>query len=357
MKSNQSLSTTWPPHTANATTPSLSDSHEDVVSPRSVESREKTLRNIVKKWFGHVEAVDTKARTAELTRQEVILHLLLHLHRISCNLVPEPLRIPLQEQDVFSAIILLNRIAITLGSPVAAILCYCEVRAVRENNLRFNQIDPLQLRHLLTFHQDIPHEALNALDIQRLRVACETADITAIRNWYATISKRKTILPKDAPQFLRRLASDVWNAGHEDFLDTYAKELAVLDATLFDVLGWENTRFFFALFTRIQGAEYCPAAAFLLTKADIVLAIEQSTQLGNADEVLHFHMLLARYNEQAFQRLEHTILAAAKENILRALEDAIPVSPKPKKKNHALLSVFRTLASFPRNHIRQAAST
>lgn len=341
------------PFADNATTPGTS-THEDIIaSPRSQQSRENTLRNAVKKWFGPVETLDPMARTIEINHHEVILQVLLRLHRLSCNLVPEPNRIPLQEQDVFTAIVLLNRINVTLGSAYAAILCYCEARAIREKNTRVNQIDPLQLRHLLTFHQDIPHEELNALDIQRLRTACENSESTAIISWFETISKRKTVLPKDTPQFLRQLASDLWNAGHENFLETYAKELAVLDAALLHELGWENTRLFFALFKRLRGTS-CRSAAAFLTEADIALAIEQSKQLGNNDETVHFRMLSTTYDAPAFRRLETTLLAASKENGSRVRKNSETASPLERKKSVALPPVYGTPAFFAHTSARQS---
>ncbi|MFT3868363.1 MAG: hypothetical protein QM715_07685 [Nibricoccus sp.] len=341
------------PFADTATAPG-SSTHDDIIaSPRSLKSRENVLRNAVKKWFGPIETLDPAARAAEVNHHEVILQLLLRLHRLSCNLVPEANRLPLQEQEVFTAIVLLNRINVTLGSPHAAILCYCEARAVREKNIRASQIDPLQLRHLLTFHQDIPHEELNALDIQRLRTACEKAESTAIISWFETISKRRTVLPKDTPQFLRQLASDLWNAGHESFLETYAKELAVLDAALLHELGWENTRLFFALFKRLQGTN-CRSAIAFLTEADIALAIEQSKQLGNSDETVHFRMLSTTYDAPAFRRLETTILAASREKGSRLRKSSDTTSPLERKKSVELPPVYGTPAFFARTSARQS---
>lgn len=331
--------------TKTATTPGTSAHEENYSSPRSLQSRENTLRNAAKKWFGAVEIIDPKARAAEINRQEVILQCLLRLHRLSCNIVTEAGRIPLNEQDVFTAIILLNRITITLGSPHAAVLCYCEARAVREKNIRFNQIDPLQLRHLLTFHQDIPHEELNALDIQRLRTACENSESTSIISWFEAIAKRKTSLPKDAPQFLRHLAYDLWNSGHENFLSTYARELAVLDTALLHGLGWENTRLYLVLLKRLLGST-CRSADAYLTESDIAVAIEQSKQLGQSDETVHFRMLSTVYDAAAFRRLETAILSAAGENGSRLPRNSETHSPIARKNAVTPPPVYGTPAFF-----------
>jgi len=278
----------------------------------SIESRENTIRNAAKKWFGPLEMLDPKARACERERHEAILHTLFRLHRLSCNLVPESQRLPVTEQDVFSAILVLNRISITVRCPAAVVSSYCESRAVREENPRLNQLDPLQLRHLLAFHQDIPHEELTSLDIHTLRNACEKSATTDIHIWFDTVTKRKHALPVGAPQFLRQLMTDLWIAGHRDFIETFATELTVLDSAMFDALGWENSRLFLAIFKRIHGSA-CRPASIYIDAEEIDAAIEMYTQLADNDQVIHFRALSTTFEAKTLRRLEHTILAASKE--------------------------------------------
>jgi len=289
-----------------------SDIHDDCGSLSGLESRENTIRNAVKKWFGPLETLDPKARAGERERHETILHTLFRLHRLSCNLVPEQERIPVSEQDVFSTIIVLNRIAITVRCPSTTIIAYCEARAVREKNPRANQLDPLQLRHLLSFHQDIPHEELNALDIQTLRNACEKNDKKSIQVWFETIAKRKSALPNGAPQFLRQLLIDLWDAGYRDYLETFATELAVLDSAMFEAMGWENTRLFLAVFKRIHGAS-CRSASAFLGEGEIHADIEMYKRVGDTDQIIHFRALATTFDPKAQRRLELMILSASKE--------------------------------------------
>ena len=316
------------------------------------ESRENSIRNAANKWFGPLEMLDPIARAGERERHECILQSLLRLHRLSCNLVPEAQRLPVQEQDVFSAILVLNRIAITVKSPAAAIVGYCEARAVREQNLRFNQLDPLQLRHLLAFHQDIPHEELNALDIQTLRSACEKSDKTSIQLWFENIAKRKDDLPKGAPQFLRQLVVDLWNEGHHDFLDTFATELAVFDSAMFDVLGWENSRLFLAVFKRLHGKDCRPASVFI-DKEEIDTAIELYKQLADPDQVIHFRALATIFEAKSLRRLEHTIISAAKENGTR-IRSARP-SPLAQKMSVQYPTPAEITAIFARKNLHTAS--
>jgi hypothetical protein len=297
---------------------------------KSLEYRECMIRNTLKKWFGPLEMLDPKARAEERARNEAILQTLLRLHRVSCNLVSEDQRIPISEEDIHAAIIVLNRIAITLKSPASAIISYCEARAVREKNPRANQLDPLQLRHLLSFHQDIPHEELTALDLQKLRASCEKGSTEEIQLWFETVAARKQALPLGTPQYMRQLMVDLWNAGHKDFLDTFATELAVIDAGMFDALGWENARLFFAIFKRIHGSA-CRAISGYLNDEDIDNAMEIYKQLGDSDQVVHFRALSTVHEPKELRRLERTILAAAKENGSR-IRKARP-SPIAQKKS------------------------
>jgi len=295
----------------------------------SIESRENCIRNAVKKWFGPLEMLDPKARATERERQDAFLHTLFRLHRLSCNLVPESQRLPVTEQDVFSAILILNRIAITVKCPTAAIVGYCESRAVREKNPRLNQLDPLQLRHLLAFHQDIPHEELTTLDIQTLKTACEKSATNDIHLWFETVAKRKHTLPMGAPQFLRQLLNDLWTAGHHDFLDTFATELTVLDAAMFESLGWENSRLFLAIFKRLHGSD-CRPASHYIDAEEITAAIEMYKLLGDTNQVIHFRALSTTFEAATLRRLEHTIIAASKEKGSRI--SVVRPSPLEQKK-------------------------
>jgi len=278
----------------------------------SIESGEKNIRNAGKKWFGPLEMLDPKARAIELSRQEAIFRSLFRLHRLSCNLVPESQRLPVTEQDVFSAILILNRLTVMVKSPPSTIIAYCEARSVREKNSRLNQLDPLQLRHLLSFHEDMPHEELTALDIQTLKTACEKSDKNVINAWFKRIATRKHALPNAAPQFLRQMINDLWTAGHRMFLETFATELSVLDTAMFDVLGWENSRLFLAIFKRLHGSA-CRFISPFIDAEEIDAAIEMYRLLNDPDQIIHFRALATVFDAKALRRLERTTLTASKE--------------------------------------------
>jgi len=314
----------------------------------SLESREKSIRNAGKKWFGPVELLDPKARAFEHSRQEAILHPLFRLHRLSCNLVPEAQRLPVTEQDVFSAILVLNRLCISVKSPISTILAYCEARSVREQNPRLNQLDPLQLRHLLTFHEDIPHEEMNTLDINTLKIACEKSDTGAINTWFKRIATRRHALPNAAPQYLRQMINDLWTAGQRTFLETFATELAVLDATLLDALGWENSRLFLAVFKRLHGSAGRFASAYIDAE-EIDAAIAMYTLLNDADQLIHFRALATAFDATALRRLERTILTASKERGSRfATQQPAPVMPP---KAYMSLTTAEVEAMFARKNL------
>jgi hypothetical protein len=316
----------------------------------SVASRENFVRNVAKKWFGKGDAYDASGRGILSSRHEEVVQALCRLHRLSCNLVTESKRIPIQEYDVFAAIVVLNRISVTLRSPLSAVIAYCEARSIREQGMIENQLDPLQLRHLLTFHEDIPHEEMNALEIHMLKAACETADKIGIQRWFENIARRKATLPKDAPQFLRQMAADLWSEGKKAFLDVYATELAILDATLLEEMGWENTRLFSALFKRLQGSG-CKVMGDFMNAAEITIAMEQYRQLDDAETVVHFRALSTTFEATRLRRLESTILSAPREGGSR-IKTEVEISPVAKKKMVTMPPAFSSPEYYSQKNLR-----
>jgi hypothetical protein len=278
---------------------------------KSFATGEETIRTAVSKWFGPLVTSDTSARAGKNEHHETILETLLRLHAVSCSLVAAEQRLPLPEQDVSATIQILNYIAVTLHCSPKVIASRCAARSLREHNLRANQLDPLQLRHLLTFHPDVRIAGKEICDFEALKRACIKTDFPAIHAWYETTNRTKKTLPKDTPQLLRQMAVDLWKDGHRNFFETFVTELAVLDASMFDIPGWENTRQFFAIFKRVHGTA-CHFAASFLKSEDITLAIELHQQLGDPAQAVHFQELARTYDAPAFRHFEGTILAAAK---------------------------------------------
>jgi hypothetical protein len=278
---------------------------------KSFATGEETIRLAVSKWFGPLVISDTSARAGKNEHHETILETLLRLHAVSCSLVATEQRLPLSEQDVLATIQILNYIAVTLHCSPKVIASRCAIRSLREHDLRANQLDPLQLRHLFTFHPDIRTAGKDICDFEALKLACEKTDFPAIHSWFETTARTKAILPKDTPQLLRQMAVDLWCDGHRDFFETFVTELAVLDAAMFAIPGWENTRQFFAIFKRVHGTA-CHFAASFLKSEDITLARELHQQLGDSVQTAHFQELARTHDAPAFRHFENTILAAAK---------------------------------------------
>jgi hypothetical protein len=225
---------------------------------------------------------------------------------------------------------------------------------VREDNLRLNQLDPLQLRHLLTFHQDIPHEELTALDIQALKRTCENASKENTHLWFEAVTKRKNALPRSTPQFLRQMITELWTTGHRDFLETLATELTVLDCAMFDALGWENSRLFLAVFKRLHGANCRPASAYIDSE-EINAAIEMYKLLGDSDQVVHFRALSTTFDYSALRRLEHTMIAASRERGSRVSVTRSRPSPVEQKKSVQYLTSADIPAVFARKNLSLAS--
>lgn len=293
---------------------------------KSFETGEETIRNAVGKWFGPLVPSDTSARAGKYEHHETILETLLRLHAVGCSLVTTEQRLPLPEQDVLATIQILNYIAVTLHCPPKVIASRCAIRTLREQNLRANQLDPLQLRHLLTFHPDVRTAGKDNCDFEALKLACIKTDFPALHGWFETTIRTKAILSKDTPQLLRQMAVDLWKDGHRDFFEAFVTELAVLDASMFDVPGWENTRQFFAIFKRVNGTA-CHFAASFLKPEDIALAIELYQQLGDTIQTVHFQELARIYDATAFRRFECAVLSAVKEKGTRNPIETTSASP------------------------------
>jgi hypothetical protein len=304
----------------------IPDGTSFIEAKKSLATGEETIRNAVNKWFGPLIPSDPSARAGKNEHHETILDALLRLHAISCGLVAEEQRLALPEQDILSTIQILNYIAITLHCPPKVIASRCAIRSLREQNLRANQLDPLQLRHLLTFRPDLEKTGKDIYTVEALKLACEKTDFTSIHTWFETTVRTKAILPRDTPQLLRQMAIDLWDEGHRDVFETFVTELAVLDASMFDIPGWENTRQFFAIFKRVHGSA-CHFAASFLKSEDIALAIALYQQLGDPVQTAHFHELARTHDASAFRHFEFTILAAAKDQGSRNPFETSSASP------------------------------
>lgn len=296
------------------------------IRTQSVETGEETIRRAVVSWFGPLVPADSTARAGKHEHHETILETLLRLHAVSCSLVAADKRLPLPEQDVLATIQILNYIAVTLHCPPRVIASRCAVRSLREQSLRANQLDPLQIRHLLTIQPNTGPVPKNPCDFAPLTLACRQPDFHAIHAWFETIARTKSTLPRDTPQLLRQLATDLWEGGHHDFFETFVTELAVLDARMFETAGWENTRQYFAIFKRVHGLA-CRFASSFLKPEDIALAAAFYEQLGDTAEAGHFRELSRTYDAPAFRRFESTVLAAAKENNSRNPFETASASP------------------------------
>lgn len=295
-------------------------------SKESFASGEETIRLAVGKWFGPLERPDASSRAGKNEHHETILETLLRLHSVSCSLVATGQRLPLPEQDILATIQILNYIAVTLNCSPRVIASRCAIRSLREQNLRANQLDPLQLRHLLTFHPDIRAVGEDTPNFETLKFACEKSDLPAIHRWFETTARNKKTVPKDTPQLLRQMSIDLWNHGHRDFFEAFATELAVLDARMFEVPGWENTRQFFVIFKRVHGTD-CRFASSFLKPEDIALSIKQYKHLGDTAQTAHFQELSTTYDAPAFRHFERTVLAAVKEGNTRNPYETASASP------------------------------
>jgi hypothetical protein len=271
---------------------------------------EAAIRGVFNRWCGSGQFLDENARARETAERDELLNALCRLYAISRAHTPASKERKVRAGDVERVITCFRRLALMWGVRPGEVAMYCETHAAGDDNILAHTSDPLQLRYILTFHKDVPGAQLTAHDIQELRNACETSDQAAMRRWFDVVGAKRDVLPRDTPQALRFLLLQLWNAGAGD-LETLAYELAVLDARMFESLGWENTRMFCALLKRIGGGKYSAFGAYI-TDEDIDEALELHQELGNQEQVAHFRALLTVYDTKLVRDLERAVFSSAK---------------------------------------------
>jgi hypothetical protein len=223
-----------------------------------------------------------------------------------------------------------KRLAITQGAGPEEVTSWCAAQALKDTNAYAHCIDPLQLRHLLTFYRDVPQQELGAAQVEALRAACRAQDAEAIRGWFETLGHRKTHLPKGTAQFLHEL----WSQGAGG-LELFAFELAVLETRMFDVIGWENMRSFCSLLKRISGSTNFLFSAYL-TDEDIDEALMLNGEVDNAAECAYYRELAAAYQTRSLRELQRSINAHAAHRETHVPPEAIEVKAKTSLKSRLL---------------------
>ncbi len=263
------------------------------------------------RWAGPVLPADPEAQVLERAAREEFLRALRRLYAIARGYFPGPDAPEVREADVERVVTSFRRLSLMWGVLPEEVAAYCEERAAGETDVRIHRADPLQIRHVLTFHRpgvwegyDGPH------GLAALRNACVVQNAGAMRAWFETALERKDLLPRDITQALRALIAELWNAGTGD-VETLAYETAVFDLCLFDAMGWENARAHCAWLHRIGGARR-PVFGAYLTKSEAQEALALHEAVGDRAQAAYFHMFVDGYEGRVIRDLERAVYSSAK---------------------------------------------
>lgn len=171
------------------------------------------IHTVALRHGGAPAALDPAARRREELEREELSTALLSLHRIATDQAPLPLQRLVREAEVTRAAAVLRRLKLLRPEvPFAQIVDHC-ARAAAATESFGHLVDPFQLRHLLTFHDDIPHEELTAIDLYDLERVLENGPETGVATWFARLEDRLPALPASTPAFLRHVFARACAAG------------------------------------------------------------------------------------------------------------------------------------------------
>ncbi|HLP06781.1 MAG TPA: hypothetical protein VK178_01345, partial [Opitutaceae bacterium] len=149
------------------------------------------IRSVINRRHGAAPVLDRTARARAETEREQLCSTLQRLHQLGESRTPVPQRRLLREAEVLAAAALLRRLALIARSlSPAQLLAHCERAAANETGLHAHLIDPLQLRHLLTCHEDLPNEQFTAVELYDLERAFEHGPLDQALNHLRRLGAR-----------------------------------------------------------------------------------------------------------------------------------------------------------------------
>ncbi len=272
------------------------------------------IHAVINRRGGAPAILDREAAQREQT-ERANLGLLLHaLHEIAEARVPSGLRRLIKESEVQRAAAVLRRFSLLHPTvSYGQLLEHCERATVAEHDPVAHLVDPLQLRHVLTFHEGIPHEELTAIDLYELDRAIEHGPESAVAAWFANVDPQRRALPGATPAYLRTLYFRAARAGVPAArLGTLSFETAVLTLRLQGVIGFEDTRLFFSLLKQIAG-EDIPGLESHLESGETHHAAAQHRAAGNTRPAEYFRQLANYFDHTALPNLEQRVVHTAAE--------------------------------------------
>lgn len=267
------------------------------------------IREVFNTRCGDLSLADGAALQPEWVKREALLRTIYRLYSIGHKRTPADLRRQLHGSEVEAVISSIQRLNFMGMGAADGLLDFCEQSANGDDDVLAHVMDPLQLRYILTFHCPTTRDELCRARVNTLIDACRARDGVAVKSWFSTLTSTTDTLPGDAPQFFRSVLLDLWKTGGAD-LSFLAYEIAVLDAQLFEELGWESTRSFCAQLRRITGPG-CEVFDAYLTDEDIDGALIVAEELHQEELIIHFRKLATTYSTKSHRDMRKSVLTAA----------------------------------------------
>lgn len=299
---------------------------------------------------GRPALLDREARQREEAEREELSLTLRSLHQIGIEQTPAPLRRLVREAEIERAVAVLRRfVLLHPGVSMEQVVEHCERAANVELDYFAHVADPLQVRHLLTYHEDIPHEELTAVDLYALDRILENGPETAITGWFGRLDPRHRALPRSTPGYLRSLVARACRDGISAArLGPLAFEVAVLSRRMQGELGWEDSRLFLSLVKQI-GGDTVPGLESYLESGEASHAAAQHRAAGHTRQGAYFRQLASYFDHTALPVLERSIQAAVEQRTelvrpMASLPAPAPIAcaavPHPEPRRGLFASLF-----------------
>ncbi len=315
----------------------LSDSRDALL----IRHDEGVIREVFNARYSSIELMDVRAKQTQLDLRGAFLHLIYRLYRAGRTQTPAELRRQLQSQEIETAVATIQRLRYMGNPDFDALAEFCERCAGSDEDLLAHVMDPFQLRYVLSFHRPETRALLGADKLSALMAACRRRDQAGVRQCVDGMIAAAAELPKDAPQALRHSLLELWRKGDGD-LGMLTFCIAVVDAQLFEELGWESSRAFFVQLRRITGPG-CEVFDAFMTDEDIDSALSISEELQQEDLIVHFRKLAKGFDTKLQRNVHRSVFATAAQP--RA---TIPVVERAATRpSHASDASFDALAFSP----------
>ncbi len=279
------------------------------------------------------------------------LGLLLHaLHDIADACIPPPQRRLVQESEVQRALTVLRRFfLVNPAVRLEDLLTHCEEATARDRNPMAHLVDPFQLRHVLTWASAVPQESWSAEDLATLERMVEHSPAAEISALFARIGKEWVQFPKSAPANLRAVFARTSRIfAPPANLEVLAFETAVITVRVQGVVGFADTRLFFALLKQIGGASL-PGVDDFLQSDEINHATTLHRGFGNTAAGDYFRKLAHGFDHHKLPALEKHLFETVEARTAPPPPPPEPAAPQPEQPpaqepRRGLLSGLRNLS-------------